>query len=57
MKYIITVEETIIRELEVELDTEIMNLTGAQRNALYDKTSVCDNIVYDNYDCDYELIE
>lgn len=57
MKYVLTVEETIIHELEVELDTEITNLTSAQKSDLFDKALECGDIVYDNCDYNYELIK
>ena len=57
MKYVLIVEETIIHELEVELDTEITNLTSAQKSDLFDKALECGDIVYDNCDYNYELIK
>ena len=57
MKYILKVEETIIHELEVEFDTEIPDLTGTQINDLIDKTLEQGEVVYNNYDFNYEPVE
>ena len=57
MKYVLTVEETIIHELEVELDTEITNLTNEERSSLFTAVMTNGEVVYDHCDYDYEVLE
>lgn len=57
MKYLLKVEETIIHEREIELDTEITNLTDAERNKLFMTTLVFGDVVYDHCDYNYEVLE
>lgn len=57
MKYVLTVEETIIHELEVELDTEITNLTNEERSHLFMITLVEGEVAYDHCDYDYTPVE
>ena len=57
MKYLLKVEETIIHALEIELDTEITNLTDAERSHLFMTTLVEGEVAYDHCDYDYEILE
>lgn len=57
MKYLLKVEETIIHEREIELDTEITNLTDAERNKLFMTTLVEGEVAYDGCDFNYEVLE
>ena len=57
MKYVLKVEETIIHELEIELDTEITNLTDAERSHLFMTALVEGDVVHDHFDYDYEVLE
>ena len=57
MKYILTVEETVIHELEVELNNEITDLTSEQKSNLFDLVLQNGDVVYDNCDYDYEVLE
>ena len=57
MKYILTVEETVIHELEVELNNEITDLTSEQKSNLFDSVLQHGDVVYDNCDYDYEVLE
>ena len=57
MKYLLKVEETIIHALEIELDTEITNLTDAERSHLFMTTLVEGEVAYDGCDFNYEVLE
>ncbi len=57
MKYLLKVEETIIHALEIELDTEITNLTDAERSHLFMTALVEGEVAYDGCDYDYEILE
>ena len=57
MKYILTVEETVIHELEVELNNEITDLTSEQKSNLFDLVLQNGDVVYDNCDYDYVVLE
>lgn len=57
MKYILTVEETVIHELEVELNNEITDLTSEQKSNLFDSVLQHGDVVYDNCDYGYEVLE
>ena len=57
MKYILTVEETVIHELEVELNNEITDLTSEQKSNLFDSVLQYGDVVYDNCDYNYEVLE
>ena len=57
MKYLLKVEETIIHEREIELDTEITNLTDAERSHLFMTALVEGEVAYDGCDYDYEVLE
>lgn len=57
MKYVLKVEETIIHELEIELNNEITDLTSEQKSNLFDLVLQYGEVVYDGYNYDYEVLE